>query len=269
MTFARRSRSFFTAALLLLTGCQSDGGGQIAYVPLLQPNSSGSDPVVGAQIEPTTLTSSRISGSLSRSNARMTISGRSGSLNTNSGTIQLDNGGTIALLFDGTEYVHRFSAQPKGQAPTFGVIGIATAVADLPKSGQSQYAGTTSVQIIDGGDLYDLSGTVRLAVNFSSRTGIFTIDDLDGTRIDAGHSVNVVNDALTIASNSIALNGAQFGSSAIQLSNSMLRTGPVGTVTSTVSGNFFGPNAAEMGGIILMSDDNSTPFALLGTFIGQ
>lgn len=148
--------------------------------------------------------------------------------------------------------------------------GVKTDAANVPTSGIASYAGNHIGHyyglLVEGGESeYVVAGTVRMDANFASGEILYSSsvlqveDDLTSTEL-AGADLESAQDILD-ASGSLLISGSTFSGS---LSPTNLT--PV-TLSGNVTGQFYGPNAEEAGGIFeLQGTDETVPYTYIGAF---
>ena len=258
---------------LSLEGCMSGGSSMEdvskSYVGFFDTSSLQKSALVGHSLDPSASTADKISGELDRKINRLSIARMQGDINSSRTLTVLDGGGSITISGVGTKYVVRYIAQPTTGNPTFGVIGSATKLADIPTGGGASYSGGTQLQIIDGQIVYDLAGALSMVADFTAGSISLDISNLNGTKID-GTSVptSITNVATINISGNISNNG--FSGKNITMNSTELVHSLTGSQTLYAEGHFFGPSADEIGGVILVDDSVSgSAFVLQGTFIGE
>lgn len=148
---------------------------------------------------------------------------------------------------------------PDNFARSFMVFGVTTPLAEIPLAGSAGYSGTFQLPAKNGNDL--IEGTIGLSVNFANHAISGSLTKL-AFSIDAGFNGAVVAEPDIALIGTISSNGFLSGTLA------------PGTDAKVASGswaaNFFGPNAAEVGGTMLLTMKPGfadTYFA--GTFAGK
>ena len=133
-------------------------------------------------------------------------------------------------------------------------MGIGTEV--LP-TGSATYGGVASVFLQDGSDVYDLIGTSSITVNFSTPQGVTTtLSNLDGKRIPSFGAIEDVTGIGMISVVGSTISGNTYAGGTAQLTSSQVNAGgglAVGAVTE-LAGAFYGPNAEETGGVMIIDD---------------
>jgi hypothetical protein len=266
-------------ALLFLVACGGGGGGEDGSGVTASGDGVPTDPsfVVGTSIAPLSYTGFQGDGTL-RSAADENvvnlqtgaISGGlfAGTLNPARTRIDLAGGGTVSLTDPGaTEYVRIFAATPAIGAPVFGVVGFASAPADLPRSGRVSYTGRTQVLAADATRLFTLDGRAFILADFEDRRVRIELQDLGGTAsgVSPGNTgpVAVPRGGLITVDGS-AISGATFSGG--RASAAGLPFGLTASAdASGTSGGFFGPGADEAAGRVVVRDA-AGDVEILGTF---
>jgi hypothetical protein len=207
------------------------------------------------------------SGSLDRASDRVTGGGLTGDVNATRTRITLDAGGTVTIIDGSTDYVAIFSAEPLLGDPSFGVVGIPTAIADLPVT--ATYSGTTNFSIVDNTSFYELVGTASVTANFGAGSLDATFSSLDGTRTDGVSATQNVSNVATVSINDAVISGNTFSGGTADLSSTQITTDLTGAELVDTSGGFYGPNADEVGGVVLIDDTGTGSLLLLGDFVAD
>ena len=256
---------------LPLLGCGGSGSGGVEvnpdYPTLLDTTSDVTSTLKVHGLNTTTFAIATGSGSLDRATDRVTGGGLTGDVNANRTLITLDGGGTVVITDGATDYVAMFSAEPLGGDPSFGVVGIPTAIADLPVT--ATYSGTTNFSIVDGTSFYELVGSASVAANFGAGNLDATFSSLDGTRKDGVSAPQNVTNVATVSINNADISGNTFSGGTAGLSSTQITTDLTGTEVVDTSGGFYGPNADEVGGVVLIDDTSTGSLLLLGDFVAD
>ena len=236
------------------------------YVPLPHQTSSATSDVVMMTVSADTARQIR-QGQLDRANDRLTLGGTSGVFSAATLQIDLSDGSRLTIQNLPTGFVERVTLQPASGATQVGIIGVPTAPAGLPDSGQVTYTGTdlARVQVIDGSDAYDLTGNVRITADFTRGEVDITLSALDGQRIGASGTEMLTNVA-TIRINDASFANGVFSGGTFTITGSELPTSFSSSVIFEMTGQIFGPEADEAGGVLRISDSD---FRLVGTFVGD
>jgi hypothetical protein len=278
MTFTNKNRPVALiagASLVLLTACGGGGGnggsgGSGAVAPLFVEPLELPDGVFALQdgaivtksLTPSTNAVNTNTGSIDGS--QFEIGGLTGEITQVGSNATLTGGGGVTLTSDGTEFVGLFDASPQGGARSIGVIGSATPTQSLP-SGSLLYTGDTRVTIVDGADIYDLSGdlTIEAQLAGSSPSIVTTFDNLDGTRTDTVSAAVNVTDVAEITISGSTFDGAAFSNGAASLASDNIGALSSGA-TASLEGGFFGPSAEEVGGVGVITDTSDISFDFTG-----
>lgn len=176
-----------------------------------------------------------------------------GTINGSRTRIELtnDNTGAIANLSGGLQFVRVFGFEGS-QYSRFGVVGIQTGDANVPDSGTGVYSGTVQMQATNSDDSYSLTGNVAVSASFAGAGNVTsTFDQLSGTGNNTGSVGTGDTGTITITGATIS-NGAFTGGTASG-------TGPLfddvsgAANLSGTRGEFFGPAADEVGGVLSLS----------------
>jgi C-lobe and N-lobe beta barrels of Tf-binding protein B len=257
-----------------LTGC----GGGSPTAPPEPPVTGGSLPLQGISTETSTIRligydsgSSRIStqsGALIRGTNRIDVGIVQGDIDSNRTYVAQDDGGSVALLYGSGVYSATFVAQPASGAPVFGVLGVPSSGDALPKSGSAIYAGTATVQIIDGLAVFDLTGQTNAEVNFGTALLDITMSGLSGQRSDSLGAPVLVDNVAVIDISGLRISGSTFAGGTVSLSSSILASSLTSAGVVQNAGGFFGPNGEELGGVFLVDDTLTGSLLLQGSFLG-
>ena len=270
-TMNRPAALFAGASLVLLAACGGGGGGAAVdrfveeldladEVFTLTALSDAS--IVSKSLTPSTNEVSTETGSIDGS--QFVIGDLTGEIADITSTATLSGGGGITIEADGTEFVGLFDASPQDGARSIGVIGLATPTQSLP-SGTLLYTGDTQVTIVDGANLYDLSGDLRIEAEIagSSPSIVTTLNNLDGTRTDTVSAAVDVTDIAEITISGSTLDGSAFTNGAASLTSDSIGALSSGA-TASLEGGFFGPSAEEVGGVGTISDTSNITFDFIG-----
>lgn len=267
--------TFLLALLLPLLACGGSGSGEVEvspdYIPLFDTTSQETSALTAHGLNTTTLVIASGSGSLDRANDRVAGAGLTGDIDATRTLITLDAGGTVTVTVGTTDYVAMFSAEPTVGDPSFGVVGIPTAIADLPTgTAIATYSGTTNFLIIDGDATYDLVGTASVTADFGAAKDLdATFTSLDGTRSDGLGAPQNVTNVGTVSINNAVISGNAFSGGTAAFSSTEITTELTGTETVDTSGGFYGPAAGEVGGVVLVDDTVNGSLLLLGDFVAD
>lgn len=240
------------------------------YPTLFDTTSQETSAVTAHRIDTTTLAITSGSGSLDRQNDRVTGDSLTGDINATRTLITLDAGGTVTIVDGTTDYVAMFSAEPTIGNPSFGVLGTPTALADLPDGTvTANYSGTTNLAIVDDTSLYELVGSASVTADFGAADLDVTFSSLDGTRTDGLSAPVNVNNVATVSINDAQISGNTFSGGTAGFSSTQITTDLSGSETVDTSGGFYGPDAGEVGGVVLIDDTSSGSLLLLGDFVAD
>jgi hypothetical protein len=256
--------------LPLLACGGSDSGGVVVdpgYPTLFDTASDLTSALRAHGLNTTTFAIASDSGTLDRANDRVTGGGLTGDVNASRTLIALDAGGTVTITDGATDYVAMFSAEPTVGDPSFGVVGIPTEIADLPVT--ATYSGTTNFQIIDGNATYELVGTASVTANFSQLDLDATFSSLDGTRSDGVSVSEDVTNVATVSINDALISGNSFSGGTAEFSSTQITTDLTGAELVESAGGFYGPDADEVGGVVLVDDTATGSLILLGDFVAD
>ncbi|MEO0486469.1 MAG: hypothetical protein AAF092_11215 [Pseudomonadota bacterium] len=291
-----RTLTIATASCALLTAC---GGGDTSTGTS---SSSVTSPSVSYQsLSSTAAATSALAGAAIRSNgstgtldvvtiANSSLTHNTGAATVNDGTYSLtdadgfdangrlsDGSSTLspAAGFSGryeyvTPYSQSYSAGGTSYTVPLGVVGVATAAADVSTSGSATYTGEAAGVVASGTTSYDLTGgTATVTANFGS--GRVNVTTTGFTATQTGGTASAVPvDTVSVANMSIA--GNTFSGGTVTTLNGGAVVNVTGPNTTTAAGGaFFGFDATnnfpdEVGGVIAQQGDNG----LLGVgFVGD
>ncbi|MEO1637710.1 MAG: hypothetical protein AAFU41_00510 [Pseudomonadota bacterium] len=253
-----------TAIACLLAACGGGGGGGggnagFSYAALFDASSAATSDLITASVNPSTGAQDSDEEELNRGADTITLAGLPGSFDPATRTVTFDGGGTATLTNGPTTFVAQFTAEPVGVDPFNGVVGVPTAVGDLPTTGQVYAATDARVVIIDsqsGPNIYDLTATLSVDVDFAGGNADMMFTNLDGTKnnSDAVDDVAVFSIlGATLTDNQITGGTAEF-------------TGTIGEIDTSLTTNeivmtnaaLYGPGADEVGGVFTIDDRAGT-----------
>lgn len=266
----------FTIGLMsafALTACGGGGGGgnptPSDYVSFLDPTSMETAALSTISISSTGASSS--ADTVEGANGTITLGGLAGQFNQDKDRITFTiDGGFADILQTQTTYVALFNAQPNSTAPFLGIVGVLTEGPDLPSEGSVDYAGTQSARFFivdaDEGAAFDVTGDVGVTVNFDTDFVDLTFDNLNGTKvIGVGPETVVTNLGVIEIDDAELLAGVFTGGTAEFTGSSDITATLTGSETVTTNGTFFGPDGAEVAGIVII-DDSSDALTISGGF---
>lgn len=194
--------------------------------------------------------------------------GFAGTLNALRTRIDLAGGGTVVLSNPAaTEYVRLFERTAAGSDPAFGVVGFLSAPSDLPGSGSVSYRGAAQVLAADDTRIYALDGTAFVVADFGEGRVRIELGDLRGTAqgISPGNTGTVaIPEGGVIAVDGSRISGASFSGGTASVSGLPFSL-TSGADASGTNGGFFGPDADEVAGRVVV-DDSAGGVGILGTF---
>lgn len=245
-------------------GGDGGGGAPVVDAPTFgDVNSVASAALVATILDPDAQTVTATTGQLNRSANTGTIGELSGTLSADRSTITLSGGGVVTFADPGDGFATRFDADTT--TPTIGIAGIATAAGDLP-SGTASYTGDTVITATNGTDIYELTGVAEITATFAGDDPSVTteLSDLAGTRQPVLAAPQTVADVGTLTLSGSAIDGATFSGGTAALSSDVLSLS--GDETVSVAGAFFGPDAAQAGGVFAITGGETQVF---GDFLGE
>ena len=147
---------------------------------------------------------------------------------------------------------------------SLGVVGIATASADLPTSGTATHNGEAWLSYSSGADYFAATGDVAATTNFGSDKMELRITDID----DGAGNADVPLDTLIFSD--IDVSGNSFSGSAYSASLGGSAYEPTGAgSTATIDGTFYGYDSHisspdEMGGTFMVTGSDGEIIGLFG-----
>ncbi|MEJ8561659.1 hypothetical protein QTO30_10820 [Yoonia sp. GPGPB17] len=147
----------------------------------------------------------------------------------------------------------------------FGVVGLTVPAGDLPASGSVTHynEGWVNVTAAFETDTLVLTGDAAFTVNWGGGGGIagtlynFSVESASTGYLSGAGSI-VLSDGAVSGDN------FSFGTGTISGTGDFARLGGAGTLSST-TGTFFGPQADELGGVIVIDDPNDS-ILVVGAF---
>lgn len=254
-----------------LSACGGGGGGgggttepaaidPVAYTPLS--NRAATDDTILVFLGTTNTGALRFgnAGTLDHINNTLRNGLLAGTTNNGRTTIMLDGGGEATLTNpEGTAFVRVFTTQGAGD-PIIGVVGQQTGPSAIPESGSTRYNGQVDMTVADGGPLRSLTGDVEIVASWSgggSATATF-----DAFR-DGGSNVN---GQIRITDANITNSGFRGGS--LTTSGALFDVTGSADISGT-RGYFFGPNADEVGGTLVIDDQSRGSLKIVGVYVAD
>lgn len=203
----------------------------------------------------------------------ITLGGVSGTFNSDRDQIDFDgNEGTADIISEGAEYVALFNAKPRNAEPFLGVIGMPTAVPDLP-SGSVVYSGTSSARftIIDGntGTTFDVKGDVSATVDFDGGSVGLTFDSFDGTSVTGAAAPLAVSDIGTLEIEDAVMADGQFSGGTADFTRGGSFSTDLSLDASVItSGGVFGAAGSEFAGVVIV-EDSTADLRFIGGFVAD
>ena len=262
----------------LLLGCVSTGAGvstpnpsdPTVYVPLISPVSEERSKVIAVGVSLGSSSAVVRNGTLDRRADLLVLGSLSGSLSADHQSIVLDAGGELSIKNGGLRYVAEYISESASQGGAeFGILGVPSALPYLPRGGSARYSGTSTVQIIDGRGVFDLSGNSSASLDFDSRSVNVEFFNLDGS-LSNGLTLPVnVSDVVEVSITGASLSGGRIEGGVFSLIDSQLSSSLSGEQTFDFNGAVFGPVGQEIGGSFIMDDSSGAGSMLIvGTFVG-
>ena len=255
-------------ALTALSACGggSGGGGGVSFDDTLS-FSAASDAPANINVYLTSQGSDEITvtdGQYNRDDDTFDVDTLSGSLNAAESTITLENGGR-GLVSDNREFSSLISIE-QASGTQFGVFGIPAT--DIPVNGTANYAGESTVVIVDGEAVYDLTGTSSIDVDFAADRLKTNLNNLDGTRTDLTGVIDVT-DVAEMELTFVTIEDGAFEGGFFDLFSDQLGTFESGNETVLHNGELFGPDAAEIGGVFTIDDTDTGSLLIHGVYSAE
>jgi len=187
-----------------------------------------------------------------------TISGGqfAGTINNGRTEIDLNAGGRALLSNPGTtEFVRVFQTEGSG-TPLFGVVGQATAAGGVPTGGSTTYNGHIDVTVADGNTVDTLSGNARITASWNSGQVDSTFNSFQRGNTDVSGSITIDNARVSgnaFTGGSLSTTGDTFDLQG-------------GARLDGTRGEFFGPAANEVGGVLVINGTGSGTPRIIGVF---
>jgi hypothetical protein len=258
-------------ALASLAACGGSGGGSgggssasqstaivDGYAPIANKTASTPSNLQFVAITNDGTPSTGNAGALNHGNGRINSGLLAGTLNSGRTQIGLPGGSDVRLTNEGgTEFLRMF--QTDGLAPDrFGVVGVATELADMPDSGDVTYNGRVRMDAFDGAASYALSGDARITADFDGGGSVDSrFSNLSGTRNDTQSVSNVG----TINIDDAVISGSSFSGGTVSTTGAVFDLSGTPSTNGT-NGQFFGPDADEVGGTVVIKDGDLEVFGV-------
>lgn len=256
-------------ALVLLGACGGSGTATetTTFAALSDASSRQTAVLTAVSLDGGARTTTGLTGMLNRAANTASIGTLAGSINPERSEVDLNGGGTLAILSGTNEYSSRYIATPTMGNRTIGVLGVEAVVADLP-AGEARFNGTTNVTVQDGTSLYDLTGTATIIADFRTGDVTTTLSGLDGTFGNGLSFPMNVTDVATITISGSAISGGTFSGGTTKIASTELSA--LGTAASnSVNGAFFGQSGEEVGGVVVIDDTATGDLLVFGDFIAK
>ena len=244
-------------ALSLLAACGGGGGGagvvqMMDAKPFAVTNGATPSSLSAVVLNSASRTTSSGTGIFNPEAGTFSVGALMGTINADGDLVVLDGGGIIEVLDGDTDHAAQFIATPTTTDRLIGIVGFETEASDLP-SGVATYQGTTEITIVDGSDVYALSGTATIAADFDGMRVDTTLKVLDGTVTVGATAPADVADVATIMFVDSDIAGTGFTDGTASVTSSEL-SALSGSETSSLDGAFFGPGADESGAAFVIDD---------------
>ena len=170
-----------------------------------------------------------------------------GSLDSGRTVISVAGGSIMLTNPAGTEFMRLFDGTVAG-INQFGTVGQETIVADIPVGGDATYNGVVFMTVANEEGNYSLTGDARIAVDWLNNGVDTRFDGLSGQRND--ESIGSVSGTLSMINATLTGNG--FSGGMLSRSGTIFATDD-DPRTLDLAGQFFGPNADEVGGVFVLN----------------
>lgn len=272
-SFPNVRASFVLCAALLLAACGGGGGGESSTstrggVPPVSEDMDGSGASVGTYAvfqSPSGTSVLQVVGignsndadrsiTFTLDHATGAVTGTQIAGTLNAARTELTDANRLVARFSnpaGTEYV-RFLKSETGD-DLFGVVGQVTDPADIPTTGAAQYNGVVLMTVNSSEGFYTLSGdaTISARWNATDRRIDTLLDGLSGQLPDA--SQGSVSGAILMRNASLATDGS-FGGGTLERSGTLFQSDAIPSTQH--SGQIYGQNADEIGGVVILDADD-------------
>ena len=277
MTKAADMTRFIARALSTTTCCVAlaacgggeGGGGGIAvppteaYVAFANTTASQTSPLGYVAINVSNSVSNGNAGNLNHQTGAIGSGLLAGTVDAGRTQIALASGGSATLIDPanaGADYAVVFATSGLSN-DRFGVVGVQTNVADIPPDGTSTYNGAVTLQADNGDATFALMGDAVISVGWGAANDVDSVfSNLDGVKNDTTDVQNVG----TVTILDATLNGSSFSGGTISTTGSEIAYSGGGSQTHR--GQFFGPDATEMGGVFGVTAND---LELTGVFIAS
>ena len=253
----------------LLAACGGGGGGGADPVPtsgdyirLSNTSSTGETPLGYVAINTSNATSSGLAGTLDHDGGVVDGGLLAGDINNGRTLITLSGGRTATLINPSSNLHARIFSTSGFSNDRFGVVGQFTNPDDIPDAGSSTYNGTVELQADNGDATFALAGDALITVGWAGVNDVDSVfSDLDGTKND----IEAANNVGTVAITGATLNGSTFSGGTFSTTGADLAYSGGGTQMN--EGQFFGPEATEVGGVFGLNAPGQ--LELTGVFIAK
>ena len=208
------------------------------------------------------------SGVLDRADNRLDVDGLSGTISTSRTWVVLDEGGIATLTYDPrTYFAARFVTEPSAGSRTVGVVGVATSANTLP-SGTANYAGSTTMTVQSGSNLYELEGDATITAQFGGSGSVQTkLNSLDGTVSTGNNAPTSIANFGDITVSGSVIEGSSFSGGTVDVRSNFITVAADGDVV--LEGQFFGFRASEVGGVLVVDDSLTGNTRIFADFLAQ
>jgi hypothetical protein len=170
-----------------------------------------------------------------------------GSLDSGRTVISMASGSIMLTNPAGTEFMRLFDGTIGGMNH-FGAMGQETIVAEIPVGGGATYNGVVIMTVANEEGNYSLTGDARIAVDWLNNDVDTRFEGLSGQQND--ESIGSVNGTLSMIN--ATLDGNGFSGGMLSRSGTIFATDD-DSRTLDLAGQFFGPNADEVGGVFVLN----------------
>ena len=260
-----------TALALILAGC---GGGSNTspvpankvYLDFTAQGATGKVDLDGAMIDTNSGAIATGTGDVELSTGAFSYAGDTGTVDLQAGTGSINGGGSVSV-FDLHPYVAGTVVQQSG-ATQIGFVGQSTDSTIAQAPAVATYNGASKVVIRDGNSLWTLDGTSTASIDFAAGSGSASMSNLNGTKADFGGGTSNVTDVATIGMNNLLISGNGLSGSNATITSNQLGGFLTGGANVSLQGGFFGPSAANIGGVLSVDDTTNGVLSVQGAFTG-
>lgn len=225
-------------------------------------------PVTAVTLLPSENQTERQTGEIDYAASTVVLNGESGTFSDDRSEITLDNGALLDVAIAADRYAVRFDRlDPNGQ-PEFGLIGLATDPSAISNQGTARYNGQSELLVQTGTDVFELTADTEVNVDFALRFGVQArITNFEGTKYPNLGTQEDVSLPGEIRISEIMRDGAVLNGGEVELTGTSF---PVSYQADfTLNGQFYGPDADDVGATFVIDDLGTTTTLILGDILVQ